>query len=160
VKALIILWSFLCAFQGHAQLISGKVIRIADGDSFTLLTVDKKQIRIRLYGIDCPENGQDFGRVAKDFTGRILNMGKVEVIQKDIDRYDRIVGIVVVADSINLNEMLLKTGLAWHYKYFDKNPIWTAYEQAAMEKKEGLWKAPHPIAPWKWRKGIRGENSE
>jgi hypothetical protein len=39
--------------------------------------------------------------------------------QRDTDRYGRIVGIVIVG-SININENLLQTGLAWHYKHFDK----------------------------------------
>jgi micrococcal nuclease len=33
-----------------AAQISGKVVRIADGDTFTILTSDKKQIKIRLHG--------------------------------------------------------------------------------------------------------------
>ncbi|OJV54212.1 MAG: hypothetical protein BGO31_12730 [Bacteroidetes bacterium 43-16] len=155
MKYLLFLLSLFYSITIHAQTLSGKVVRIADGDSFTLLTTDNKQVRIRLYGIDCPENGQPYSKVAKEFTGKFLSSGKVVVQRKDIDRYQRIVGIVIVADSFNLNESLLKAGLAWHYKSFDKNPIWAGYENEAKMKKLGLWQEPNVIAPWDWRKGIR-----
>ena len=41
------------------------VYKLADGDSFEGRTAGNT-FRIRLYGIDAPEKGQDFYRVAKD----------------------------------------------------------------------------------------------
>lgn len=155
MKWLISLTVMMLAYNCYAQQITGKVIRIADGDSFTILTADKKEIRIRLYGVDCPEHGQPYSKVAKEFTGKMLSEGQVIITQKDIDRYDRIVGIVIISDSINLNERLLRAGLAWHYKYFDKNPVWDGLEKVARESKKGLWNDVAPIAPWLWRKGNR-----
>ena len=37
------------------QKISGKVIKVIDGDTYDLLTDDKKTIRVRMEGIDAPE---------------------------------------------------------------------------------------------------------
>ena len=42
----------------------GKVIKVIDGDTIDVLTDDNETIRIRLYGIDCPERGQPFGNNA------------------------------------------------------------------------------------------------
>jgi endonuclease YncB( thermonuclease family) len=44
---------------------TGKVVGISDGDTLTVLTAAKTQVKIRLYGIDAPEAGQDFGNKAK-----------------------------------------------------------------------------------------------
>jgi len=135
-----------------AQTLAGKVVYISDGDTFTLLLEGKKKtVRVRLYGIDCPERGQPFGKVATDHVRNLISGKVVSVQHTDTDRYGRIVGIVTVG-SINVNENLLKTGLAWHYKHFDKNPKWAKMEEAARENKKGLWSEKNPVAPWEWRK--------
>ncbi|MBE8721178.1 thermonuclease family protein [Sphingobacterium pedocola] len=74
-----------------SQNIEGRVIRIADGDTITLLDSTNTQVRIRLYGIDCPENGQDFANIAKRFTSDLCFSKIVTVEVKDIDRYGRTV---------------------------------------------------------------------
>lgn len=33
----------------------GKVVKVTDGDTITILTSDNEQERVRLYGIDAPE---------------------------------------------------------------------------------------------------------
>ncbi len=104
-----------------AQTIQGKVIRIADGDTITILDSTNTQKRIRLYGVDCPEDGQDFSNVAKKFTSDKCFGKVVQVEVRDVDRYGRTVGVVILPDSTVLNKELLKAGLAWHYKYFDKS---------------------------------------
>jgi micrococcal nuclease len=135
-----------------AQLV-GKVVSVADGDTFTML-INNERIRIRLHGIDCPEKGQDFSNVAKEFLSNYVFGKTVSVNEMDVDRYGRTIGMVVV-DSVNVNEKLLEAGLAWHYTYYDKNPAWTKLEHEAKNKKLGLWSLPNPIPPWDYRKGIR-----
>src|SRR5271157_2734981 len=49
---------------------AGKVVGVSDGDTITVLR-DRTQVRIRLYGVDCPETGQDFGSRAKQFTSEL-----------------------------------------------------------------------------------------
>ena len=41
--------------------IEGKVVAVTDGDTIKVLTADKTQIKIRLYGIDAPEKKQAYG---------------------------------------------------------------------------------------------------
>ena len=43
-------------FPCFAWAWSGKVVGVADGDTIKVLR-DNEQVRIRFYGIDCPEGG-------------------------------------------------------------------------------------------------------
>ncbi len=47
----------LC-FLVFLSLAAGKVVKVADGDSITVLDSTNTQHRIRLQGIDAPEKGQ------------------------------------------------------------------------------------------------------
>lgn len=136
-------------FYACAQL-EGKVIGISDGDTFTLL-VDKETIKVRLHGIDCPEKKQDFGNVAKTFISDLVfgKMVSVKIMNKD--RYGRTIGMVPI-NGLNVNEELLKAGLAWHFKRYDKNPVWAQLEEKAKEEKKGLWSLANPTSPWEYRK--------
>lgn len=131
--------------------LTGDVVRVADGDTITILTSEKKQIRIRLDGIDCPEKNQDFGQKAKAFTANLCAGKNVRIISHGEDKYGRILGVVMVGD-INVNKELLKAGLAWHYKHFNKEKELSELEALAKKKKIGLWSQQHPIAPWDFRR--------
>lgn len=151
VRCLIIgILSLLLSLPLIAQT-QGKVVAVADGDTFTMLTGEKKQIKVRLYGIDCPERKQAFGQVAKDFTADAVFGKEVKLSKEGKDRYGRTVAIVELEDGRILNEMLLQAGLAWHYKRYDKNPDWAQMETRARRKRLGLWKDKYPIAPWDFR---------
>ena len=145
--------SFLIFSACGQGTLEGKIVSIADGDTFTLL-VNKEQTKIRLHGIDCPEKSQDFGNKAKEFLSDLVFGKVVKVETKDIDRYGRTIGLVTI-DGKNVNEELLKAGLAWHYKYYDKNLAWAQLENEAKKAKKGLWTQPNPTPPWEFRKQNR-----
>lgn len=67
------------------------------------------------------------------------------------DHYGRTIGMVTI-DGLNVNEELLKAGLAWHFKRHDKNPVWAQLEEKAKEEKKGLWSLANPTSPWEYRK--------
>jgi micrococcal nuclease len=136
------------------KLLSGKVVGISDGDTFKLLMEGNQTVRVRLHGVDAPEKGQDYSTQARQALSALIFGKEVHVIQKNKDRYGRIVG-VVYADGQNANEELLKSGLVWHYKEYDKNEDWAVMEMQAREQKRGLWSQPNPTAPWQWRKEKR-----
>ena len=140
--------------------IRGRVVGIADGDTFTLLTDEKKQVKVRLHGIDCPERAQDFGQVARQKLSDLVFNEQVRVVEKDVDRYQRTVGIVYTTDNRCVNEELLRAGLAWHYSEYDKNPEWAALEEEAREKRIGLWSHPNPVRPSEYRKSKRKPKKE
>ena len=130
---------------------TGKVVKITDGDTIVVLTSDNKQVKIRLEGIDCPESNQDFGNKAKQAVSDLCFGREVIIVKSGEDRYGRTLGYVFVGD-VNVNKELLRQGLAWHYKQYNKDTELAALELAARNKKIGLWSHPNPVAPWDFRR--------
>jgi endonuclease YncB( thermonuclease family) len=129
------------------------VVGVADGDTITVLH-DEKQAKIRLYGIDCPERGQAFGKKAKQFTSNMVFQKTVSVEEITRDRYGRTVALVYLDDK-SLNEALIRAGLAWMYHRYCEEPIcwkWRNLETEANRAKVGLWSDPNPIPPWEFRR--------
>jgi micrococcal nuclease len=153
MKGILLVILFRIPVLVTAQL-SGEVVAIADGDTFTML-IDRGQLRVRLHGIDCPEKGQDFSNVARDFLANLIYKKTVTVDSLDTDRYGRVIGIVR-HDRVNVNEALLEAGLAWHYAYYDKNPKWADLEAEARRKRRGLWSKLGAVPPWDYRRQRRG----
>ncbi|HEY3369401.1 MAG TPA: thermonuclease family protein [Prolixibacteraceae bacterium] len=130
---------------------TGKVIRITDGDTIVILTENNEQVKIRLEGIDCPEHDQDFGTRAKQATSELCFNKEVRIEKSGVDKYGRTLGFVYVGD-ICVNKELLKQGMAWHYKYFNKDLEMAKLEAEAKKAKIGLWSQPNPVAPWDFRR--------
>ena len=143
----ILLSSFL-----QPDVISGKVIGIQDGDSITLLTDNNIQLKVRLEGIDCPEKKQDFGNAAKQFTSYLVFSQNVTLQKTGQDRYGRTLGYIFLEDGTNLNEELLKAGLAWHFVKYNKSPRLSQLESDARLSRIGLWQLSTAIPPWDFRK--------
>jgi len=148
---LVFLWFFSFSFTCHAW--SGKVIRIADGDTITV-QCGVEEIKVRLYGIDCPEDDQAFGQDATDFLSSQVSDEIVDVEILDIDQYHRIVGIVSMK-SLVINLDLIERGYAWFYPQYCKASAckaWLKAEAKAKAARRGLWKDSMPVAPWQYRK--------
>ena len=138
----------------QAETLEGKVVKIADGDTLTLLTPSNQQVKIRLAGIDTPERKQPFGKRAKQALAKLAFQKQVLVEVEAKDRYGRTIGVVFV-DGLNVNAELVKQGMAWVYrKYTDDKRLYTL-ESEAKQAKRGLWLDENPIPPWEWRRGRR-----
>ena len=129
---------------------SDKCVAVTDGDTIKVMHNGKAE-KIRLYGIDCPEKNQPFGKKAKWFASNLVFKRLVEVKALNKDRYGRTIAWVYVNDTC-LNEELLKTGLAWHYKRYSKEKTLSLLEEEARGAKIGLWSDPHSSPPWEWRR--------
>ena len=146
----------------YAEVLSGKVVGVADGDTITVLDSTNTQHKIRLGGIDAPEKKQAFGNVSKKSLSDMVFNQQVEVDWHKEDRYGRKVGKVLVNnEDINLEQ--IKRGLAWYYKKYKGELVQEdriAYLQAQQEAEAnqlGLWIDQHPIPPWDFRK-IKSSN--
>ena len=137
-----------------APTLTGKVVKIADGDTLTLLA-GKTQIKVRLEGIDTPERAQPFGRKAGQALANRVFGKVVQVDDLGRDRYGRTLGIVRLGKR-NINLELVREGWAWWYrKYAPKNKELASAEEAARKAKRGLWADARPIPPWDWRQSGR-----
>ena len=161
-----IVWAiilFCWIFPVFGEQLAGKVIRIADGDTITiLLQGQKKQEKVRFFGIDAPESHQDFGQRSRKFLSDLI-FGRIVIVESDgRDQYGRIVGTVYLG-KLNVNLTMVKNGYAWHYVAFAKNNKELAEAEAlARREKRGLWKLDNPIPPWEFRKiqGIGRQNKK
>ena len=146
---------FLAAPAQAADVYSARVVSVADGDTLTVVRENLDMVTIRLYGIDAPEDGQDFGKKAARHLRRLVNkkLVLVEPVGKS-DRYKRTVAIVRLDDQDVAREMI-RAGYAWVYADYckRKRPCgghW-AEVRRAIDGKLGMWNGK-AVPPWKWRK--------
>ncbi|MDG1687432.1 MAG: thermonuclease family protein [Gammaproteobacteria bacterium] len=144
----------LFTLSTQAETLEGKVVKIADGDTLTILTSTNQQVKVRLAGIDTPERKQPFGNRAKQALSSLAFQKQALVEIETKDRYGRTVGVVFV-DGLNVNHELVKQGIAWVYRKYTSDKRLYALESEAKQSKRGLWLQENPIPPWEWRRGRR-----
>ncbi len=130
-------------------------VKVVDGDTLVIADYVGKIFSVRLYGIDCPEGKQDFGADARQATYTLVYSQTLKLDMLYNDRYGRSVAIVWLQDNTTLQEKLLAIGAGWvspRYCARQECVTWKEFERVARESKIGLWKTPHPIPPWEWRK--------
>jgi endonuclease YncB( thermonuclease family) len=152
MKKLLLLSLLLLSLSLFSAEIIGKVVGVSDGDTITVLDdMDQGKFRIRLDKIDAPEKKQAFGNKAKQFLSTLIFGKKVSIRFKSIDNYGRVLGVVSL-DGKEINLVMVQSGYAWHYSYYDKTPAYIQAEKQARAEKKGLWQDPNPINPFEYRK--------
>ena len=152
MKKLILFSLLLPLFSLFAAEIRGRVIAVSDGDTITVLDeMDQGKFKIRLDKIDAPEKKQAFGSKSKQFLSSLIFGKQVSIRYKAVDRCGRILG-VVYCDGIEINLVMVQTGYAWHYSYYDQTPAYIQAEKQARADKKGLWADTPPINPYEFRK--------
>jgi endonuclease YncB( thermonuclease family) len=150
---------FFCFVFNHANadIISGRVVGVSDGDTITVLDNLNTQYKIRLAGIDAPEKKQPFGNVSKQSLSNLVYNKQVNVDWVKQDSYGRTVGKVIV-NGLNANLEQVKLGMAWYYKKYQNELVlddrldYLHAQEAASNSKVGLWVDKEPVAPWDFRK--------
>ena len=133
----------------------GRVVRVADGDTLSILGEGNVQYKIRLHGIDAPERDQAHGRAAWNTLSRLVAGQTVGVVVLGEDSYGRTDGTVYLGDK-DINLAMIESGYAWWYRHYARNDrLLEATEQRAREAGRGLWADPEPIPPWDWRRQQR-----
>ena len=134
---------------------TGNVVRVVDGDTIDV-EVDGRVSRVRVYGIDCPEEGQPFADEAKEFVASLIEGKTVSLTPIESDRLGRSVADVSTSKdgkAYHLSEMLLSVGLAWWYEgESPQDRHLELLEARARETRRGLWADPDPVPPWEYRR--------
>lgn len=154
MKSKILFTLFFCSTLLFAQT-KGKVIKISDGDTITVLLEGNIQKKLRLAEVDCPESGQPFGKNAKDFTSQEVFGKDITFVETDTDRYGRTIAKVFYNDNKYLSKELIKAGLGWWYYQFSENEKLGKLQDEAKTKKIGLWSDINAVSPWEYRKQRR-----
>lgn len=155
----------------QAEILSGWVTHIADGDTITVLDYSNQQHKVRLMGIDAPEKHQGFGNRSHLNLASLVNARDVAVEWNKRDRYGRIIGKVMVAPTdsscpnlrncpktLDAGLEQIKSGQAWWYRKYAKEQTLedqSKYERDEFEAKihrHGLWADTNPVPPWEFRR--------
>jgi micrococcal nuclease len=138
------------------KVITGKVIRVADGDTITIKSYFGKE-KIRFAQIDAPETShfgstpQPFGKESAAFLRSLVSGKNVHVDVEAVDQYGRNVGTVFV-DGVNVNREMVKNGYAWVYRQYAHDEALMDLEKNARARRIGLWMLDNPIYPPDFRK--------
>lgn len=144
--------SFFLLTSLNAAEIEGTA-RVVDGD-----TIEIKNNKIRLFGIDAPESNQTCqnkysasykcGTVSTQKLENKINKQKIRCTYSERDRYQRILGICFL-DQIDINKWLVRNGYAVAYQRYSKKYV---LDQKDAEREQlGIWAGTFDL-PENWRK--------
>ncbi len=156
----------LQALPASAAVLEGRVVQVADGDTLTIRDDHRRLHKVRIASIDAPERGQAYGQHATAELAKLTHNQHVLVYWKQLDRYQRIIGVVWAAPpdctactpDRDIGLALVSTGFAWHYRAYERSQTSDDrqhYRQAEIDARAhhaGLWAEATPTPPWDWRR--------
>lgn len=95
----------------------GHVSFVIDGD--TLILTGSK-LRLRLWGVDAPENGERGAQEATSLLKRLCEGKPIKYIVIDQDRYGRTVARVFLKSGLELNKAMIESPHASEYMRYSK----------------------------------------
>ena len=97
-RALFFIASLVLAlsFPACADSLTGRVVRVADGDTITVLDANNQQHKLRLFGIDAPEIKQAYGQASRKHLSALVAGKTVLAEWYKRDKYGRTVAKVLL----------------------------------------------------------------
>ena len=94
LRAIAFIWTAIVAAAQSGPHFKGRVVRITDGDTVTVLR-EQEQVKVRLWAIDAPERRQPFGARSRQHLGELIQGKDVLVYTHGMDRNGRTIGLIV-----------------------------------------------------------------
>lgn len=135
----------------QAEPFIGTVVAVADGDTLTVLTNEKQEVKIRLAEIDAPERHQAYGARAKQSLSDLCFGKQAQVLPRVKDQYKRTVAHIKCS-GVDANTEQVKRGMAWVYRRYARDHNFYVMQHKAKAAKRGLWADSSPVPPWEFRK--------
>ena len=141
--------------------LTGKVVKVADGDTFTLLAGGRRE-HIRMASIDAPETtkdserpGQPMAQASRKALAGLIAGKQLTVLCFERDRYERSICDVPLDDGITANQRQVMGGMAWANMEgrgkFMRDPSLPRFEEKARQARVGIWSQGGQVPPWVWR---------
>ena len=158
--------ALLCSACVAADVLHGRVVGVADGDTITVLDSNQKQYKIRFAGIDAAERKQPFGTRSRQNLARYVAGKEVRLDCHEVDRYRRKVCRVWVqpencprcGKTRDVGLAQITDGMAWWYRRYaneqsaEDQRRYGSADQEARLRKRGLWRDTDPVPPWEGRR--------
>lgn len=144
----------LCAIISAPAQISGKCIRVVDGDTYIFVTSKKDTLKVRDAYINTPETKNPACSEAQPFSAESTRKAKELLLENTfkirvlgVDSYGRTLAYAILPNGNYYHRVMLNSGYAWSYLQNGKNFY---RQQWAQAQKIGLWQYPNPINPSVW----------
>ena len=163
--ALSFLWTAAVCGQGAAPAdggapqpaawpeFSGKVVGVDDGQSVTVQK-EGRSSRIRLCGLEAPRPGQEYAGQSKAFLAGLAFGREVTVKPRERGADGRLAAVVQLKDGRNVNQEVVRAGMAWAARAPAADPALVEIEADARGDRRGLWREENPVAPWDFRSTV------
>lgn len=138
---------------GKGMELSCLVSDVHDGDTVTA-SCDNGQLKVRVFGIDAPEIGQQpWGEWSRDQLRTLIpgdNRLRFQVMDKD--NYGRVVARLYAGDR-DLGFDMVRQGFAVVYAQYNKSRAYQEAQAQAKRESLGVWsRAGAQQEPWQWRR--------
>jgi len=153
VQRFVVVIIILVASLNFAYATPAKVIRVYDGDTFSI-NLQGEKVSIRLYGIDAPESGQDGNVSATRFLKRLVLEQPLEIKVIASDSIGRSLAIVIrEGKESSVNAAMVGNGYSWVNPgkcKVDECTYWEKLESHARKLKLGIWSGYDLVPPWEF----------
>lgn len=148
---------FLLACGGRSPIdddgmVEARVVSVIDGDTYDVILQGGTQVRIRMAGIDAPERGMPYYNTATDYLESLCMNRRVFLRLTKEESYDRVVAEGYLPDGLDLEEAMVRAGLAWHFKKYSSDTVLDRLEREARASGLAIWSEPEPMSPWENRR--------